>query len=168
MTIGRKSRAPAFTLVELILVMLVIATVLAVSAPMMRGFFKSRQPADAATSVLSLTQYAHTQAISRGQVWRLNVDARSGKYWLTYQKAGAFVRARDDMGRDFSVPEGVTVRLCAIVPGTPEPTYIQFLPSGRCEPASVEICGAQGQQYLVSTACATESFSILTPTGGNQ
>lgn len=100
-----------FTLLELILVMVTIGVILAISAPSLRGFFASRQTADAATNICALTKYARTQAILQGCIWRLNVDPSSGTYQLTMQQRGAFVNLETDMGREFLPPEGATITL---------------------------------------------------------
>ena len=70
--------------------MLILSTVLAMAAPSLRGFFTSRRLDDAAAQILALTQFARSQAISEGIVYRLNFDTRDRTYWLTAQKAGVF------------------------------------------------------------------------------
>ena len=77
-----------FTLLELILVMVILSTVLAMAAPSLRGFFASRKTHDTAAQILALTQFARSQAISEGIVYRLNFDTRQRTYWLTAQQAG--------------------------------------------------------------------------------
>ena len=57
-----------FTLLELILVMVILSTVLAMAAPSLSGFFGSRQTHDTAAQILALTQLARSQAISEGVV----------------------------------------------------------------------------------------------------
>jgi Tfp pilus assembly protein FimT len=54
------------TLLELILVMVILSTVLAMAAPSLRGFFASRRTQDTAAQILALTQLARSQAICEG------------------------------------------------------------------------------------------------------
>jgi prepilin-type N-terminal cleavage/methylation domain-containing protein len=164
LAIGRKSRA--FTLVELILVMVVVSVVLALSAPRLRGFFVSRQTADAAAMVLSLTKWARSEAISQGRPVHLNVDPSGAECWLTVQEAGLFVSPKSEIGRRFPAPEGATIAIVPDTPGT-APTYVEFLPSGRSDTATIEIRSASGQTYQVVTDSATEPYHIITPTGAN-
>jgi len=107
LTTGRKNSG--FTLMELILVLVVIGVVLAISSPSLRGFFASRGTADAAATMLSLTKYARTEAVSRGRPCRLNIDTQSGAYWLTVQDAGRYVPLDNEMGQRFQLPEGAAV-----------------------------------------------------------
>ena len=89
MTICKKQQniKGGFTLLELILVMVILSTVLAMAAPSLRGFFGSRKTNDTASQILSLTQFARSQAISEGIIYRLNFDTRERTYWLTAQKS---------------------------------------------------------------------------------
>ncbi|MBM4024858.1 MAG: prepilin-type N-terminal cleavage/methylation domain-containing protein, partial [Planctomycetes bacterium] len=59
------------TLLELILVLIILSTVLALAAPSLRGFFASRRIDGAAAQILALTQWARSQAVSEGIVYRL-------------------------------------------------------------------------------------------------
>src|SRR3972149_3661562 len=70
----QSERSVGFTLLELILVMVILSTVLAMAAPSLRGFFASRQIQDAAAQILALTQFARSQAVSEGTTYRLNFD----------------------------------------------------------------------------------------------
>ena len=114
-THGQDARAttapsvPAFTLIELILVMAVIASVLAMSAPVLRGFFASRQAADTAAHMLALTRWARSHAVTRGQPCRLIIDSQAGQYWLAVQEGSAYVVMEGELARRFHLPEGVSV-----------------------------------------------------------
>jgi Tfp pilus assembly protein FimT len=147
---------------ELILVMLVISVVLALSAPSLRGFFASRQTADAAMTMMSLTKYARSQAVAQGRRYRLNIDAASGTYWLAVQQGGAFVDLNSEMGRRFQLPEGATVSLRLDAPGS-DAAYVQFYPNGRSDTATIEIRGRQGDVFLVTAPAAIEPFRVISP-----
>lgn len=147
---------------ELVLVLVVISVVLAMTAPMLRGFFASRQTADAATAVLAMTRYARSQAVSLGQPCRLNFDTAAGTCYLTHQKAGAYVTIQTDAGRTVQMPEGSSVRLQSEGATTP-PQYIQFYPSGRCDVVRIEIQGSRGEVFVVKSDSATESYRMFAP-----
>ena len=100
-------RNEGFTLLELILVLLIMGIVMAVAAPSLRGFLAGRKSVNAAAQVAALGQYARTQAISTGDVYRLNVDTLDNAYWLTSQKGSAdFENIASEFGRRFTLPEG--------------------------------------------------------------
>lgn len=151
-----------FTLLELILVLIVISTVLAISSPSLRGFLASRQTADTARAVLSLTKLARTTAMSQGRPCRLNIDTRAGALWLTMQKAQTYVTLESDLGRKYQLPEGSTVSVdCETF--NPDSEYLVFYPSGRGDTATIEIRGKRGDSFLVASPSATESFRVISP-----
>ena len=70
----RRRRAGAFTMVELLLVMVLICIILGATAPSLRGFFAARKTTSAAAQIMMLIQYARTQAIADGCNYRLYFD----------------------------------------------------------------------------------------------
>ena len=91
--------------------LLIISIVPAMAAPSLSGFASGRQPADVADNILALTRWAQSQSISQGQSCRLNLDPKTGSYWLTIQDQGAYVSLKTDMGETFQAPQGVTLAL---------------------------------------------------------
>ena len=154
--------AGAFTLLELIAVLVLISTVLAAAAPSLRGFVRGRQTADAAAQVLSLTHLARSRAASRGCIHRLNVDAEAGSYWLTMQQTGAFVEIDGGHGRRFRLPVGVSVALDS-PSGAESPGYVQFYPDGRCDQATIELAGGEGDVFHVTCPSPSERFRVVSP-----
>ena len=152
---------------ELVLVLVVVSVVLALAAPSLRGFFASRQTADAAATMLSLTHWARSHARAQGRPCRLNIDADAGVCWLTVQEAGAFVELKSEMGRRFQLPQGamVSVRSEGSQPG---PAYIQFYPSGRCDAVTIDIQGRQGEVFQVSCPSAVEPYRVIAPSEAPQ
>jgi len=150
-----------FTLLELVLVMLIMCTVLAMAAPSLRGFFSSRRTSDAASQIVALTQLARSQAVSEGRVYRLNLDTEEGTYWLTVQQGGAFERIASEFGRMFSLPDGTTA-----VWQSPTLSdtwgYVQFHPDGTTDPVSIRLNGPQGESVDIACQSATEFFEVLT------
>ena len=163
---GRRRRRGAFTLLELIAVLVLISTVLAIAAPSLRGFVYGRQTADAAAQILALTHLARSRAAAQGSTHRLNFDTEEGVYWLTAQQAGAFVDTEADHGRRYRLPVGVTVTV--ETPLEPEPaaqvSYVHFYPDGRSDQAIIELAGGEEQEVLhVTCESPSERFRILTP-----
>ena len=74
MKVSRYKLVCGLTLLELVLVMVIICTILAMAAPSLRGFFTSRETSDAAAQIVALTHLARSQAITEGRVYRLNLD----------------------------------------------------------------------------------------------
>jgi len=154
--------AGAFTLLELIAVLVLISTLLAIAAPSLRGFVRGRQTKDAAAQILCLTHLARSRAASRGCVYRLNIDSETGTYWLTMQQGGAFVEIESDQGRRRLLPVGVSIAL-----DTPSDdellSYVQFYPDGRCDPGTIELADGEGEVLHVTCPSASERFHVVSP-----
>lgn len=149
-----------FTLLELVLVMVVMCTVLAMAAPSLRGFFASRQTADAAAQILALTRLARTQAVAEGRTYRLNVDVEAGTYWLTAQEGGAFKQLQTEFGRVFSLPEGTRITWQETSQQLSQ-EHIQFYPNGRTDATTVRLTGRQGEVVEITCPSATELFRVI-------
>ena len=157
---AKQMQPNGFTLLELILVMVILSTVLALAAPSLRGFFASRQTHDAAAQMLSLIQLAGSQAVSQGTTYRLNFDPAAGTYWLTSRQGGSFEELGDEFGRRFSLPKDTTVELTGAGRDT-EGDYISFTPQGTCMPATITLIDRRGEKVQLVCPSATESFSIV-------
>jgi len=147
-------------LLELVLVMVIICTVLGMAAPSLRGFFASRQTIDAGAQIVALTQYARTEAASEGRGYRLNLDAETGKYWLTAQAGGAFAPLPAEIGRVFCLPEGTTARWDSTGEAASS-GWISFYPDGRTEPADIRLTGRQGDAVRIVCSSPTEQFRAI-------
>jgi len=161
---GRKTLA-GFTLLELVLVMVLICTVLGMASVSLRGFFSSRQTQDAAAQIVALTDFARAQAAAQGRVYRLNLDTRDGRYWLTAQTGGTFVAPASEFGRVFLLPEGTSARWDAPV-GVDARGWVPFYPDGRTEGATVLLTGRQGETVQVACSSPVERFQVIAHRAG--
>jgi len=150
------------TLLELILVMLILSIVLAMAAPSLRGFFASRRVDDAAAQILALTQWARSQAISEGVVYRLNFDTRDCTYWLTAQKAGVFEPLDTEFGQVYTLPKDVELELEDINQKDKE-VFLAFTPHGTVTAGTIRLIDRSGRALEITCPTITESFSIVEP-----
>ncbi len=164
MTMDRKQRdrRPAMTLLELILVMVILSTVLAIAAPSLRGFFASRRLDNAAAQILALTQLARSQAISEGVVYRLNFDTRDRTYWLTARKAGVFEPLDTEMGQVYTLPQDIELDLQDIDKKDKD-VFLAFTPHGTATAGLVRLTDRSGRVLEVSSPSVTEPYSIVEP-----
>lgn len=154
------SRQRGFTLLELVLVMVIIGTVLAMAAPSLRRFFASRETEDAAASIVALTRLARSQAVAEGRAYRLNFDLKETTYWLTAQTEGAFRALPSEFGRAFRLPEGAELELK--VEGVPaDRDYVSFQPTGRTDTATIRLKGRQGESVEIACLSPTESYKVV-------
>src|SRR3954469_14534881 len=96
----------AFTLLELMLVLLIIAVALTFAAPKLRAWGRGRELRDAAEQFISLTRYARAQAASTGNVHRITIDSQSSTYQLTRQDGQTFIPEGTDFGDVQKLPSG--------------------------------------------------------------
>jgi len=158
--VPKRDRVEGFTLLELILVMVILSTVLALAAPSLRGFFASRKTHDTAAQILSLTQLARSQAISEGIVYRLNFDTRESTYWLTAQQAGIFEELKTEFGRVFTLPKDVIMELEDLDREDGE-TFLKFTPQGTVTAGTVRLIDRAGRALEIMCPTVTEAFSIV-------
>jgi len=153
-----------FTLIELIMVMAVIAIIVGLAVPTLHGFAEGRRTAACADEVVALTQYARSQAITNGKIYRLYLQQGApAKYWIGVQQDdGTYGRTGDSYGRDFVVPDGVSLRWIKTPQQQDGGQYIQFQPSGRTDPASLEIRGPGTQVIDIACYSTTELFHVVT------
>ena len=72
----------AFTLVELVVVMTIMAVVISVAAPSFKAFLHGRNLENEARRFLSLTRYGQSRAISEGLPADLWVNTKLGRYGM--------------------------------------------------------------------------------------
>jgi prepilin-type N-terminal cleavage/methylation domain-containing protein len=149
-----------FTLLELILVMVILSTVLAMAAPSLRGFFASRRSEDTAAQILALTRLARSQAISEGVIYRLNFDTQKRTYWLTAQQAGAFEKLDTGFGRVFTLPKDVILELEELEEKDRD-VFLAFTPHGTATAGTIRLIDRSGRAIEVTCPTTTESFSIV-------
>jgi prepilin-type N-terminal cleavage/methylation domain-containing protein len=148
-----------FTLLELILVMVILSTVLAMAGPSLSGFFGSRQTHDTAAQILVLTQYARSQAISEGIVYRLNFDTTERAYWLTAQQAGTFEELETGLGQKFTLPKDMVMELEDVEREDME-VFIEFTPQGTVTAGTIRLIDRRGLALEITCPTVTESFLI--------
>lgn len=156
----QQNRNSGFTLLELILVMVILSTVLAMAAPSLRGFFGSRKTHDTATQILSLTQFARSQAVSEGIIYRLNFDTRERTYWLTAQKSGNFEMLDTEFGQIFTLPSDIVMELKE-VDKEDDDMFFMFTPQGTVTAGTVRLIDRRGLALEVTCPTVTESFYII-------
>ena len=79
----RKNKAPraqAFTLVELIIVMALLATLMAIAAPSLSRSMRGRNLDQEAKRFVALTEYARAEAVSQGVPINVWIDTEAGSY----------------------------------------------------------------------------------------
>jgi type II secretion system protein H len=123
-----------FTLMELVLVMLIIALMSAVAAPALIRFAAGREVDNYGRSLVAAARYAREASISEARVYRLNLDEKSGRFWLTADAGGGTFNAT---GGDYSNPSNPPIGLSMKVQVTSQPNY-QLLVNQNVQQTTVQ------------------------------
>jgi type II secretion system protein H len=155
----------AFTLVELIVVMVLLLIVASMVAPRMSSFFRGRALSSEARRMLSLINHAQSRAVSEGVPVLLWIDANRSTYGLDVQASHATgddrpvtYTAEASLTLETPMPTGQPVSESEDETlGLPENTpAIRFNPDGFFEEASATRIvirqGTEGALELVPTA----------------
>ncbi len=171
---SRASRVRAFTLIELILVMAMLLTVIAIAAPTLAHFFHGRVLDSEARRFLSLTRYAQSRAVSEGVPMSLWIDTQEGTYGLQTE---ANYLDNDTHAVQFEMSKDLKIEVTAApsvngVPGVAQAqagvTSIRFLPDGFLSDTSPEsVILRQGEIDLVAIAQSRNRLNYEIQTNAN-
>ena len=129
----------AFTLIEVLLVLVVMSVLVGISVPNFRNtyqkFFFKKSVEDLAYTM----RYAQSRAIMKNLIVRLEFNGDFTGYWLTQQKksdseeaAPTFSKIDGEMGKDFKVGSDVKIE-------APEPA-VNFYPDGNIDKQEIKVC----------------------------
>lgn len=148
-----------FTLLELMMVMVVLAAVALMVIPTMSGFSAGRELDNAAAEIVAVTRWARTQAISEGEVYRLNFDTNQKRYWLSQRLNDSDLQVSHEFGRTFTLPDSVEARWDG--PANGGVGYVDFDPTGRTQAVAIQLTGRSGRVVQVACLSPTELFKVV-------
>ncbi len=152
--------SPAFTLIELLLVLVVLAMALGIAAPAISGWGRGSRLRDAGDEFLATANWARAQAIATSRIHRLNVDAQAGRYWVSAQDGLEFVPLDVEYARETLLPMNVTITVTDFESRSLD--FLAFDPTGRTSPRMVQLADDRGQVTIVCQTPA-EGFRLLKP-----
>ncbi len=145
---ARQGVRRAFTLLELLLTLAVMAALVGVAVPTSRRSFRRFASEDAALTLAANVRFAQARAITESAPVSLVLDLAGGRYHLaTGLPGGGPVRLRlpGVAGADFTLPEGVSfgrVRLFA-EDGVSRLRSLTFHPDGSGPLGTIRIAGPE-------------------------
>jgi len=154
-------RGAGFTLVELIIVMMLLATVTALSLPTLSRSMRQRHLAGEAARFLALTEYARDEAISQGVPTILWIDPASGRFGV---EAKAGFTGDERRAREFEVNPDVHFEADAVPTKNGVAKAVEFAPDGTPDESSVEslrIADRFGSALTVARTLGRDSYEIL-------
>jgi Tfp pilus assembly protein FimT len=166
---GKPNNAPAFTLVELILVMSVILVVISIVSPQLKNFFHGRTVDSEARRLLALTRAGQARAVSEGIPMVLWIDAPHGTYGLEAEPSYEDHDARE---QDYTLESELKIQVVnaggkSAVNSTnlihADLPQIRFLPDGSYDensPAALGLSGQTGSPLWVAQSRSHLNYEI--------
>jgi prepilin-type N-terminal cleavage/methylation domain-containing protein len=155
-----RDKKKAFTLLEIVLVMVIMSTMLAIAAPSLRGFFSSRQLRDLAEMITDSAEYARYRAVTEGS-GRLVISPQRHLYWVTGRRNSRFVKEDGKSGLDTTctIPQDIEFDF-ENVPQDGGLYYIDFDSLGTSEECYIEMTDEKGNGYIVEFFGDSRSVSF--------
>lgn len=147
-----RRKQPAFTLVELILVMAILAGILAISAPSLSRSFRQRNLEQEGTRFVALTEYARNEAVSQGVPVVIWIDPEAGRFGCGPRTGFTGVNRRE-----FKLGSDARFELDNLGFGQSASEVIEFAPDGVPEPSSLDTVRLAGPSNSVVLIAKTES-----------
>jgi len=151
----RRPGRRGFTLIELILVLLLLGLATSLATPMLGRFSRGRTAMDAAGHLLAIMQYAQDQACVSGSPHRLHWDQDAGSYWLEASRQGRYERIASEVGRTFTLPENMTMKISATTEQLAN-GYIQFDADGGHDVLVIHLTDERGKEVVVGCSSPGE------------
>ena len=148
----------AFTLVEMLVVLAVIALILSLSIPFTSGFGKGLRLKTAARAILGTLRVAKSNAITYRQKYTVFFDKEGEAYWIEDSEGRLFERKRElPSSIRFKNPDDENTD-----PITFEDDKVVFYPTGAIEGGggSVTITNNQGNSKTISIIGSTGKIRV--------
>jgi len=140
--IGKDNRAGdrAFTLVELLAVLVLIAMMCALAAPALSHFMRGRTQDSEVQRFLALTHYGQSRAVSEGVPMLLWIDPQTGTYGLQQETGytdGDTKALEYEVGKDLQINVVKALNVARPAHTMRNQPAIRFMPDGAADAASV-------------------------------
>ena len=134
----------AFTLIEILLVMAVMAVIAGLTVPSFGRSFKALKLKKTAEDVAFLMRYAQSRAVSKSQTLSLAFNSERSQYWISQGATDDMSSGRisSHLGRPRKIPTGVDVEL--------EQESMSFHPDGSIDKQYVYVC-QEDRCYTISS-----------------
>ncbi len=161
-------RQRGFTLLEIMVVILIIGSVMAVAIPRVNDAFEVNLKSSMRRLQGAIT-FAFNESVIKQTPIRLNFDIPTGQYWITYLmvqgNTGEFQQVDSEFTQRQRLPEGVFFT-DVVTPHDMdkrtegEDIYIGFYPTGFVERAVIHLASRDGREYTLLIKPLTGKVTI--------
>lgn len=150
---------PAFTLIELILVMVIISILIAVASPALSRLNRGQRIDGLARTLVALHEQARGLAMRDGRSTRLVIDPDEHEVWIELEQPGGYAEVAESWGRRIAIDKTITLSFEGATRDGDTYTFA-CRANGVVQPGRVELLGASGREVRVETPSASEGFVI--------
>jgi len=149
-----RSAARAFTLIELMAVLMVVGICATLVFPRMSGLrLREPEPWRSGRRLTRLARHARELAVVTESTVVLSLDANTGNYWVTrkeHDKEAEAVTASSDLkGRLGEEVRITNVELAGEDWDPQRPVRMEFDPEGACDPVTMSLTSSEGRTVSV-------------------
>jgi general secretion pathway protein H len=160
-------RAAGFTLLEVMVVLIIIATIMAIAIPRVNDLFE----VNLKSSIRKLggaIQFCFNESVIRQTPLRLNVNLDTGEYWLSYMttqgSTGEFLEVPSDIVQRERLPEGIFFKSLTTPHNLEKRTegedFITFFPTGFVEATVLHLGARDGRAFTVLVKSLTGRIAV--------
>jgi len=152
----------AFTLIEFIVVMALIATLMALVAPRLSGSIRRHNLEQEATRWVALTEFGRDQAVSQGVPMVVWLDSQTS--WFGLQPKPGYL-ASSNRTVEFQLPEEIEFELATVARSTGPQQVVELAPDGFLETDSIQVLGLRhqsGERVIVTLMTNGWGYETLT------
>lgn len=147
----------AFSLIELIAVMVILAVLMAMTVPALQGFGEHQEARTAAASILTSMKWARQKAVTDGIPYRVEFDMDERRFRPLRRVAFAYEPIAHHDARFVQWPDPVTVELDPAMTGE----WITFHPDGSSDHAIITVIGRRDTRLAIAKPNGKASFAIV-------
>jgi len=161
-------RQRGFTLLEMMVVMVIIGTIMAIAIPRINDAFEVNLKS-AMRRLQGAITFAFNESVIKQTPLRLNFDLTTGEYWITYLmvqgSTGEFKQVDSEFTRRQRMPDGVFFT-DVVTPHDQEKRqegediFIGFYPTGFAERAVIHLASHDGREYTLLIKPLTGKVTI--------
>lgn len=154
-----KYREQAFTLLEILIVILIMGVLTTISIPLVSTSFANFQFINSSKNIISLMRYARERSILERVNYRLAFNIDAGTYCLLFQKSpfeepDRYKIEESSLGKKYQLPEGVTIERIEFLEEVNSSEFITFYPDGSADSVNIYLCNDKGESLIISTQIA--------------